>query len=92
VATSNAPLTKQGKTLLARKDDEGTHALLDALQRAPLPQALGAHASENILDQERTPQRQPPPVRLQPAHRNAIRLAEPALAAYEAVVITRTRA
>ena len=62
------------------------------MQRAPLPQAFGAHYIENILYQEMTPQRQHPPVRLKQAHLNQIRLEEPALADYDACVIKRTRA
>jgi hypothetical protein len=38
-----------------------------------------------------TPQRQHPPVRLKQAHLNQIRLAEPALAEYDAFGIKRTR-
>jgi hypothetical protein len=92
VATTHAPLKKQVKKLLALKAADGPPALLDAMQRAPLHQACGAHYIAQILYQEMTPQRQHPPVRLQQAHLNEIRLAEPALAAYDACVIKRTRA
>ena len=92
LATTNEPLQKQGKKLLALQDDDGAQALLDARQRAPLPQAYGAHSSENILSQEMTPQRQPPPVRLKQAQLNQIRLEKPTLAAYDAFGIQRTRA
>lgn len=89
MATTNAPLKKSIKTLLALKDDYGAQALLDAMQRAPLHQAFGAHSIENILYQEMTPQRQQPPVRLKQPHLNPIRLEEPSLEEYEAFVITR---
>ena len=92
LATTNEPLTKQVKKLLALKDDYGTQALLDAMQRATLHQAFGAHYIENILYQEMTPQRQHPPVQLKQAHLNQIRLEEPSLADYDAFVIKRTRA
>jgi hypothetical protein len=92
LATTNEPLTKQVKKLLALKDDYGTQALLDAMQRATLHQAFGAHYIENILYQEMTPRRQHPPVRLKQAHLNQIRLEEPALADYDAFVLKRTRA
>jgi hypothetical protein len=91
LATTTDPLKKQGKKLLTRKDDSGAQALRDAMQRATLHQALGAHSIENILYQERPPQRQHPPVRLQQAHLNQIRLEDPALADYEAFVRSRTR-
>jgi hypothetical protein len=91
LATTNEPLQKQVKKLLALKDDSGAPALLDARQRATLPQAFGAHYSENILYQERTPQRQPPPVRLTQAHLNQSRLEDPTLADYDAFVRKRTR-
>ena len=92
LATTNEPLAKQVKKLLALKDDYGTQALLDAMQRAMLHQDFGAHYIENILYQEMTPQRQHPPVRLKQAHLNQIRLEEPTLADYDAFVIKRTRA
>ena len=91
LATSNEPLQKQVKKLLALKDDYGAQALLDAMQRATLHQAFGAHYIENILYQEMTPQRQHPPVRLKQAHLNQIRLEEPTLADYDAFVLKRTR-
>jgi hypothetical protein len=91
LATTNEPLTKQVKKLLALKDDYGAQALLDALQRATLHQAFGAHYIENIRYQEMTPQRQHPPVRLKQAHLKQIRLEEPTLADYDACVIKRTR-
>jgi hypothetical protein len=91
VATTNEPLHKQITKLLALKDDDGAHALRDAMQRATLPQAFGAHSSENILSQAMPPQRQHPPVRLKQPHRNQIRLEAPLLADYAAFVITRTR-
>jgi hypothetical protein len=91
LATTNEPLTKQVKKLLALKDDYGAQALLDAMQRATLHQAFGAHYIEHILYQEMTPQRQHPPVRLKQAHLNEIRLEEPTLAEYDAFVLRRTR-
>ena len=91
LATTHEPLKKQIKKLLALKDDYGAQALLDAMQRATLHQAFGAHYIENILYQEMTPQRQHPPVRLKQPHLNEIRLEEPTLADYDAFVLKRTR-
>jgi transposase len=89
LATTNQPLQKSVKRLLALKDDYGAHALIDAMQRASVHQAFGAHYIENILYQEMTPQRQHPPVRLKQHHLNHIRLEEPSLAEYDAFVIKR---
>ena len=91
LATTNEPLKKQVQKLLALKDDYGAQALLDAMHRATLHQAFGAHYIENILYQEMTPQRHHPPVRLKQSHLNDIRLEEPTLADYDAFVIKRTR-
>jgi hypothetical protein len=91
LATTNEPLKGSVKKLLALKDDYGTQALLDAMQRATLHQAYGAHYIENILYQEMTPQRQHAPVRLKQAHLNQIRLEEPSLEAYDAFVIKRNQ-
>jgi hypothetical protein len=91
LATTNQPLKKSVQKLLALKDEYGPQALVDAMQRATLHQAFGAHSIENILCQEMTPQRQHPPVRLKQTHRNHIRLEEPVLADYDAFVIKRKR-
>ena len=91
LATTNEPLKPSVKKLLALKDDYGTQALLDAMQRALLHQAYGAHYIENILYQEMTPQRQHAPVRLKHPHLNHIRLEEPSLQAYDAFVTKRNK-
>lgn len=91
LAATNEPLKPSVKKLLALKDEYGAQALLDAMQRATLHQAYGAHYIENILYQEMTPQRQHPPVRLKQAHLNQIRLEEPSLEAYDAYVIKRNK-
>lgn len=91
LATTHEPLTSSVTKLLALKDDYGAQALLDAMQRATLHQAYGAHYIENILSQEMTPQRQHAPVRLKQAHLNQIRLEEPSLEVYDAFVIKRNK-
>jgi len=78
---------KSVKKLLALKEDYGTHALLEALQRASHHRAWGAHYIENILYQEMTPQREHPPVRLKQQHLNQIRLDEPSLAEFDTFVV-----
>jgi transposase len=92
LATTQHPLQKSVKKLLALKDDYGTHALLAALERASQHRAFGAHYIENILYQEMTPQRTHPPVKLQQEHLNQIRLDEPSLAAFDTFVIKRSNA
>jgi transposase len=92
LATTKQPLQKSVKKLLELKDDYGTHALLEALQRASHHRAYGAHYIENILYQEMTPQREHPPVRLKQQHLNQIRLDEPSLAEFDTFVIKRRKA
>jgi hypothetical protein len=89
LATTQQPLQKSVKKLLDRKDDYGTHAFLEALERASQHRAFGAHYIENILDQEMTPQREHPPVRLKQLHLNQIRLDEPSLAEFDTFVMKR---
>jgi transposase len=91
LATTRQPLPKRVKKLLDLKDDYGTHALLAALERATQHRAYGAHSIENLLSQEMTPQRQPPPVRLTQPHLNHIRLAEPSLAEFDPCILKRNR-
>jgi transposase len=89
LATSQQPLQKSVKKLLALKDDYGVHALLEALERASQHRAYGTHYIENILYQEMTPQRDHPPVKLQQDHLNHIRLDAPSLAEFDTFVIKR---
>lgn len=91
LATTGQPLQKSVKKLLDLKDDYGTHALLEALERATQHRAYGAHYIENILYQEMTPQRQHPPVRLKQPHLNHIRLDEPSLAEFDTFILKRNR-
>ena len=91
LAAAGQPLTQTLKRLLALKDDYGTQALLDAMQRATQHRAYGAHYIENILYQEMTPRRQHAPVQLKQPHLNHIRLEEPALEDFDAFVMKRNR-
>jgi transposase len=92
LATTQHPLQKSVKKLLALQEDYGTYALLEALQRASQHQAWGAHYIENILYQEMTPQREHPPVRLKQQHLNQIRLDEPSLAEFDTFILKRRNA
>lgn len=89
LATTQQPLQKSVKKLLDLKDDYGTHALLEALERASQHRAFGAHYIENILYQEMTPQREHLPVRLKQPHLNQIRLDEPSLAEFDTFILKR---
>jgi transposase len=89
LSATQEPLKKTLEKLLALKDEYGPYALIQAIQRATLHHAYGAHYIENILYQERTPQTPHPPVRLQQEKLNRIRLEEPSLAEYDAFIIKR---
>lgn len=92
MVTTQQPLQKSVKKLLALKEDYGTHALLEALQRASHHRAWGAHYIENLLYQEMTPHREHPPVRLKQQHLNQIRLDEPSLAEFDTFILKRRNA
>ena len=55
LAHSGQPIKKTIATLLALKDEYGTQLFIQALKRAMLHQAYGAHYVENILYQEKSP-------------------------------------
>jgi predicted DNA-binding protein (UPF0251 family) len=52
-----------------------------------LHKAYGAEYIRSILHQESTPKKQHPPVKLKNEELNAIRLAEPSLAEYDAYIL-----
>jgi len=87
LAASNQPLQKSVRKLLALKDNYGPIALIDAIRRALSLNAYGATYVENILYQEATPRRAHPPVKLKRDELNRIRLDEPSLAEYDALVV-----
>lgn len=89
LATTQQPLHKSVKKLLDLKDDYGTNALLEAIERASRHRAYGAHYIENILYQEMTPQREHLPVRLKQPHLNQIRLDEPSLAEFDTFILKK---
>jgi hypothetical protein len=89
LSASQEPLKKTLEKLLALKDEYGPSALLEAIQRASLHKAYGAHYIKNILYQEMTPKTHHPPVRLKQEKLNRIRLEEPSLADYDALVLKR---
>ena len=88
---SNQPIKKNLKKLLALKDEYGTYALIEAIKRATLHNAYGAHYIENILYQQMTPESKHHPVKLKKEYLNRIRLEQPCLADYDAFVIKRRK-
>jgi len=65
--------------------------LIEAIKKASLHHAYGAHYVENILYQEMTPKKNHPPVKVKRQELNRIRLEEPSLARYDAFVIKRRK-
>jgi transposase len=91
LSDTHEPLKKNLEKLLALKDEYGSYALIEAIKRATIHNAYGAHYIENILYQEMTPKTHHPPVRLKQEKLNRIRLDEPSLAEYDAFVIKRRK-
>jgi transposase len=89
LSATHEPLKKTLQKLLLLKDEYGAFALIEAIKRAALHNAYGAHYIENILYQEMTPKTSHPPVRLKQEKLNRIRLDEPCLAEYDAFIIRR---
>lgn len=91
LVSHNQPIKKSLKKLLDLRDKYGDYALIQAIKKASLHNAYGAHYIENILYQEMTPSTNHPPVRLKNDNLNNIRLEKPALAEYDAFVIKRRK-
>jgi len=91
LTTTNQPIKKELKKLLTLKDEYGSFQLIEAIKKASLHSAYGAHYIENILYQEMTPKRNHPPVKVTQENLNRIRLEEPSLAHYDAFVIRRRK-
>ena len=89
LSATHEPLKKNLEKLLALKDQYGPYALIEAIKRATIHNAYGAHYIENILYQQMTPKTHHPPVKLKDEKLNRIRLEQPSLAEYDAFVIKR---
>jgi hypothetical protein len=89
LSNTHEPLKKSLEKLLALKDEYGPYAFIEAIKKASIHKAYGAHYIENILYQEMTPKTHHPPVRLKQETLNRIRLDEPCLADYDAFIIKR---
>jgi len=91
LTAANQPIKKDLKKLLALKDDYGSFQLIEAIKKASVHHAYGAHYVENILYQEMAPKKNHPPVKVKRQELNRIRLEEPSLARYDALVIKRRK-
>ena len=89
LSATHQPLKKNLEKLLALKDQYGPYALIEAIKRATIHNAYGAHYIENILYQQMTPKTHHPPVKLKDEKLNRIRIEQPSLAEYDAFVIKR---
>ncbi len=86
---SDQPIQKSLNRLLDLKDQYGKGSLAWAIQKALRHNAIGADYIENILYQEMTPESHHLPVRTKDQHLNEIRLHEPCLADYDALILKR---
>ncbi len=91
LSDTKQPIKKNLKKLLTLKDEYGPYALIEAIKKATLHNAYGAHYIENILYQEMTPKTNHPPVKLKCENLNNIRLEQPCLAEYDAFVVKRRK-
>jgi transposase len=91
LTATNQPIKKNLNKLLALKDEYGSYALIEAIKKAALHNAYGAHYIENILYQKMTPKKHHSPVKLRKENLNHIRLEQPSLAQYDAFVIKRRK-
>jgi transposase len=88
---ANQPIKKNVSRLLGLKDEYGAPSLIQAIKKALLHRAYGAHYIENILYQEMTPQSHHPPVKLKDQELNHIRLSEPSLSDYDAYILKKKK-
>lgn len=91
LTNAHQPIKNSLKKMISLKEEYGAYALVEAIKKATLHNAYGAHYIENILYQEMTPKTNHPPVRLKDDSLNNICLEKPALAEYDAFVIKRRK-
>lgn len=85
------PVKKTAVRLLTLKDEYGDAALIHAIKKALSHKAYGADYIQNILHQEKTPQKHHLKVKLKNEDLNNIRLPEPSLADYDAYILNKRR-
>lgn len=91
LSRANQPIKKNIEKLIKLKSEYGTTSLLLVIKKALDHKAYGADYVENILYQEMTPQDNYQPVKLKQDTLNNIRLEEPSLADYDAIVLKRRK-
>jgi transposase len=91
IAEARQPVQKTAVILLTLKDEYGEAALICAVRKAIAHKAYGAEYIRNILQQESTPKKLHPPVKLKNEELNNLRLAAPSLAEYDAYILKRRR-
>lgn len=91
LADARQPIKKNVVKLLALKDQYGAVSLISAIVKAASHRAYGADYIENILRQEKMPQKNHPPVKLKNDELNNIKLSEPLLADYDAYILKKRK-
>jgi hypothetical protein len=91
LSEANQPIKKNVSRLLCLKDEYGAPSLIQAMKKARLHRAYGAHYIENILYQEMTPHLRHPPVKLKDKELNQIRLPEPSLSEYDTYILKKKK-
>lgn len=89
MAAAGRALGSGVKKLIGLEDEYGRAALLEAMEKADAHGAYGADYIENILRRNMNPKRNRPPLQLLQERLNRIRLEEPSLAEYDALVLRR---
>ncbi len=91
LADASQPIKKSVVQLLSLNDIYGTSSLICALRKALKHKLYGVAYIQNILHQEMSPVSAHPPVMLKNKELNDIRLPEPNLAEYDAMVLKRRK-
>ena len=91
LAENNLPLKKTVSRLLFLLGQYGRESMLIVVNKALKNKTYGADYIENILYQEMTPVNEHPPVITQQESLNQIRLNEPSLADYDALILQRRK-
>ncbi|MDM8517934.1 IS21 family transposase [Desulfobacterales bacterium HSG16] len=83
------PVKRNVERMLKLKDEYGVESIIFAVRKAIKYKAYGADYIENILNQEMTPIRYHPPVKLKDDALNRIRLDQPSLAEYDTYILKK---
>ena len=89
MAENKIPLKGEASRLLHLKENYGLGSLLTAINRAIQFNAYGADYIENILYQEMTPTLSYEPLHFKQEELNQIRLSEPSLLEYDALLMKK---